>query len=255
MRYTYAYRTSDGRRLEGSIDAPSRDEAFAALRSEGIRPIKVTASNGIKANGEPTGIRKRVVAIVAVTASLVAAVCTYVFLRIEPHAETMPQDFSVRHQIYGDRSIIENGIATGWKACGLNGGETVLACFAQPGIAARVGSDIPSQAKAIEASLSNELKSDEGELLEYRQLKQIVEGMKVELRQYIAAGGTAEGYVRRLVERQNQEAAYYRAARQELQDSRARLGEYELNALWTEKNAELRAIGLPMLRDPSESRE
>ena len=254
MRYTYAYRTSEGKRLEGSIDAPSRDEAFALLRSDGIRPIKVTAADGSKANGAPTGIRKRVVAIVAVAASLVAAVCTYAFLRVEPPSESEPQDFSVRHQIYGDRSIIENGIATGWKACGLDRGETILASFAQPGIATRIGSDVSSLANSIEASLANELKSDDGELLEYRQLKQIIEGMKVELRQYIAAGGTAEGYARRLVERQNQEAAYYRAAKQELQDARSRLGEDELNALWAEKNAELRAIGLPMLHDPNESR-
>lgn len=254
MRYTYAYRTSEGKRLEGSIDAPSRDEAFALLRSDGIRPIKVTAADGSKANGAPTGIRKRVVAIVAVAASLVAAVCTYAFLHVEPQRESEHQDFSVRHQIYGDRNIIENGMSTGWKACGLDRGEMILACFAQPGIATRVGSDFSSLAKTIEASLANELKSDEAELLEYRQLKQIIEGMKVELRQYMAAGGSAEGYVRRLVERQNQEAAYYRAAKQELMDARSRLGEDELNALWAEKNAELRAIGLPMLQDPNESR-
>ena len=41
MRFTYYYKTSDNVRHEAEISAPSRDEAFAALRDRGIRPIKV----------------------------------------------------------------------------------------------------------------------------------------------------------------------------------------------------------------------
>ena len=52
MKYTYAYKTSDGVRHEDSLDAGSRDEAFAVLRGRGIRPIKVVAADGSKENGE-----------------------------------------------------------------------------------------------------------------------------------------------------------------------------------------------------------
>ena len=51
MKYTYAYKTSDGMRHEASMDAPSREAVFEALRAEGIRPIKVVAADGSKANG------------------------------------------------------------------------------------------------------------------------------------------------------------------------------------------------------------
>ena len=39
MKYTYIYKTSDGIRREGAMDAPSRDEVFMALRKEGIRYV------------------------------------------------------------------------------------------------------------------------------------------------------------------------------------------------------------------------
>ena len=40
-KFSYFYKTSDGVRHEAEITAPSKDEAFARLRKEGIRPIKV----------------------------------------------------------------------------------------------------------------------------------------------------------------------------------------------------------------------
>ena len=39
--WTYSYKTSDGVRHEGTLSAPSKDMAFAALREKGIRPIRV----------------------------------------------------------------------------------------------------------------------------------------------------------------------------------------------------------------------
>ena len=57
MKYTYAYKTSDGTRHEASIDAESREAVFAALRAKGIKAIKVVAADGSKANGEVRGIK------------------------------------------------------------------------------------------------------------------------------------------------------------------------------------------------------
>lgn len=67
MKYTYAYKTSDGVRHEAEIEAESREVVFETLRGRGIRPIKVIAADGSKENGEGRGrgVRKQVVAGIA----------------------------------------------------------------------------------------------------------------------------------------------------------------------------------------------
>lgn len=83
MKYTYIYKTSDGIRREGAMDAPSRDEVFMALRKEGIRAIKVIAADGSKANGEIRGVRKRVVTLLVLLGILLTAgLSFYYFSRI-----------------------------------------------------------------------------------------------------------------------------------------------------------------------------
>ena len=77
MKYSYAYKTSDGARHEDAMDAPSREAVFEALRAKGIKAIKVVASDGSKANGEVHGVNSRAVVGVAVAAAIVAAACAY----------------------------------------------------------------------------------------------------------------------------------------------------------------------------------
>lgn len=55
MKYTYAYKTSDGTRHEDAMEAESREAVFKALREKGIKAIKVVAADGSKANGEVRG--------------------------------------------------------------------------------------------------------------------------------------------------------------------------------------------------------
>ena len=49
--FRYIYKTSQGVRQTAEMSAATRDEVFAALREKGIRPIKVVAADGSKANG------------------------------------------------------------------------------------------------------------------------------------------------------------------------------------------------------------
>lgn len=92
MRYTYIYKTADGVRTEGRFDAQSRDEVFAALRKRGIRPIKVLAADGAKANGEIHGVRKRVVSLFVGVSILVTAVCAAIVMsRIPRDPATNPE--------------------------------------------------------------------------------------------------------------------------------------------------------------------
>ena len=77
MKFTYAYKTSDGVRHEAAMDAESREAVFAALRQQGIKAIKVVAADGSKANGEIRGIRKRVLAASVIATALLAGIAVY----------------------------------------------------------------------------------------------------------------------------------------------------------------------------------
>ena len=237
-KFHYFYQSKENKNLDGWIVAKSRDDAYAQLRKQSIKPYKVVGKDPIA--------WKRWAAI-AVLAVALAGTYAWLALRSEPVA---PDEQFVRHQIYGAESVIRNGISTEWSACGLDEGERYLARYAQPGIRVAYRRRTPETASAVEASLARHLEVEDSELLEYRQLKQIVESIKDELRAYIKSGGNVDGFLDRLQERQDQEVAYYNAANQELENAKATMPEDELYNLWAAKNAELRAIGLPMLKEP-----
>lgn len=84
MDYVYYYKTSDGVRREGRVTAPTRADAFAVLRSEGIRPIKLIACDGSKENGEPSksgAWRKKAAYAGAAIALAAVAACAAYFAR------------------------------------------------------------------------------------------------------------------------------------------------------------------------------
>ena len=237
-KFHYFYQSKENKNLDGWIVAKSRDDAYAQLRKQSIKPYKVVGKDPIA--------WKRWAAI-AVLAVALAGTYAWLALRSEPVA---PDEQFVRHQIYSAESVVRNGMSTEWSACGLDEGERYLARYAQPGIRVAYRRRTPETASAVEASLSRHLEVEDSELLEYRQLKQIVESIKDELRAYIKSGGNVDGFLDRLQERQDQEVAYYNAANQELENAKATMPEDELYNLWAAKNAELRAIGLPMLKEP-----
>ena len=86
MKYTYAYKTSDGVRHEESMNAASREDVFAELRKRGIKAIKVVAADGSKANGEVRGVRKRIVAALVVLVAVAVGIAAY-FIRTGGTAE------------------------------------------------------------------------------------------------------------------------------------------------------------------------
>ena len=101
MKFTYAYKSSDGVRHEAAIEAESRDEVFQLLRGRGIRPIKVVAADGSKANGEVRGLRKRAVFALVALAALVAGVVAYLGGERTGAATASSSAASApRHQIY-----------------------------------------------------------------------------------------------------------------------------------------------------------
>ena len=117
MKYTYAYKTSDGVRYEASMNAASRDEVFVALRKQGIKAIKVVAADGSKANGEIHGVRKRVVAALVAFVALGVGIVAY-FSGTRSGGDlggSVATAFATgqdRRQVIGDAAIIEKARAT-----------------------------------------------------------------------------------------------------------------------------------------------
>ena len=257
MKYTYAYKTSDGMRHEDSMDASSREEVFTALRKKGIKAIKVVAGDGSKANGELHGVRKRMVAVlVAVAAIAAAVVASYTSRKTQPPVPT-PVNSSPRHQIYGDPAVMEGLDRGDFSAALPRQGDRMLAMFAQPGryMCAKgadprrlSGADAEAFAEYAEKELpaGRDLRIAAGDSREFRELKQIVNGMRGEMREYLANGnGTPRSYWRRLNERTAEEMRIYERIRRELENEPS-------HEAWDGKNNALRRLGLRTIPNPNE---
>ena len=246
MKYTYAYKTSDGVRHEATMNAASRDEVFAALRKQGIKAIKVVAADGSKANGEIHGVRKRVVAaLVAFVALGVGIVAYFSGTRtgsdLGGSVKTSFQTDQARRQVIGDAAIIEKGIRNGWSDVFELEGERFLASFAIPGV--KAGQRNTSE-KEFTAALENKCVVADSDSLEARQIKAMVEGMKNEARRYLAAGGSIVEYGKRLTERQDAEIAIYNRVKEEVEKVKASLPEEDFIQYWERRNDELRNLGI-----------
>jgi hypothetical protein len=244
MKYTYAYKTSDGVRHEDSMNAASREEVFAALRAKGIKAIKVVAADGSKANGEVRGVRKRVVAVLIAIVALGVGVCAYLGGALtggSPVSGTAFQTDQARRQVIGDAAIIEKGILSGWSDVFELEGERFLASFAIPGV--KAGQRNTSE-KEFAAALENKCVVADSDSLEARQIKAMVEGMKNEARRYLAAGGTVVEYGKRLTERQDAEIAVYNRVKADLEKARKLMTESAFMTYWEKRNDELRNLGI-----------
>ena len=262
MKYTYAYKTSDGTRHEASMEAESREAVFAALRAKGIKAIKVVAADGSKANGEVRGVRKRVLVTAVVAAVLLTAAIGYWLVRSNSAALLADSQSPIpslsaetRRQVIGDAAVIEKGIRTGWSEVFPEEGERFFASFAIPGVKAgqrnttveeiekalarnwHEGSDLPCQ-------------STVGDGLEARQIRAMVEGMKREARAYIAAGGTIVEYGKRLTERQDAEIAIYERTKAEIEAAKKTLSDDALVEFWEKRNDQLRNLGIRLVPLP-----
>ena len=263
MRYTYAYKTSDGTRHEASLDAESREAVFAELRKRGIKAIKVVAADGSKANGEIRGIRKRVLVSSVIGAALFAGFFVVLTLRTSSTAQSIALRTarvavsSPRHQIYGDPVITERFERGEIDDILTRPGDRVLASFAQPG--RRVGAKAKREFAIADDELRDlEILAQEGllskddlvvtedELREIRELKQVVNGMREEMRGYLANGnGTVRTFARRLIERSVKEAEIYNRVFRELEQEKSA-------EVRSRKNAELRQLGLRTIPAPRE---
>ena len=198
------------------MNAASRDEVFKALREKGIKAIKVVAADGSKANGEVRGVRKRVVAALVIGVSLLVGGAVFFSLQSTNSSLLTPNSsliHSPRHQIYGDPAIV-GGLERGELAEILPRlGDQLLAIFAQPGkfmcphgfdprrLNPKDGAALAEYA-STELAAERDLEINPEDSREVCELKQIVNGIRQELREYLANGnGTPRSFWRRLNER------------------------------------------------------
>ena len=97
-----------------------------------------------------------------------------------------------------------------------------------------------------ELSAERDIAVDAGEERELRELKQIINGIREEMRYYLANGnGTPRSFWRRLNERTAQEIQIYERTRRELENEKS-------EEAWEQKNEALRRIGLRTIPNPNE---
>ena len=186
MKYTYAYKTPDGIRHEDSMNASSR-----------IKAIKVVAADGSKANGEVRGVRKRAVVALVALAAVCAGVIAYISgERTGANVAANPAVSSPRHQIYGDPAVLERFERGDFEKVLPREGDRMLAVFAQPGrfLCAKGANPrylAAAQDAAFAAYAKDELAPERDIVIapedarEIKELKQIVNGMREELRGYL----------------------------------------------------------------------
>ena len=259
MKYTYAYKTSDGKRHEAAMEAVSREAVFEALRAQGIKAIKVVAADGSKANGaESAGGRASTRAALwgaAILAAVAVGVLWFVGSRgrspaqgggeaQSPGGEAKATFFltaQTRRQVIGDVAVIEKGIRTGWADVFEREGDRFFASFAIPG--AEAGQRNTSE-EELRRALESAVEATPDDSLEIRQIKAMVEGMKEETRRYIAAGGTAVGYGQRLVERQEAEIAIYGRVKSDIEAAHKKMDSSAFEDYLEKRNDELRNLGI-----------
>lgn len=253
MRFLYEYRTSENVPQSGTIAAPNRDAAFAMLKERGIRPSKVVEAPGVFNKVFGKGKRWLAIAFLLVVALGATLALTRTTAELKEAKEevslvTLPFEDMTRRQVIGDTMLIEKGIRDGWSEVFAEEGERFLASFAVPGVPVGVRN---TSEEAISAALARKVVVEPSDGLEARQIKAMVEGMKEELRDYLAAGGTIVGYGKELVKRQEQEIAYYTRAKAEIDKLKASgASDDEIFAVWEDRNNKLRRMGIKLVSLP-----
>ena len=257
MKFIYSYNTKQNERREGlTISAPSRDAAFSELNKRGIRPYKLYPAPGLWNKVLSIGWRGFAIILLAAVLGISVVVALNLhkdIVQLEQNEDvreivTGAITSKVRRQLIGDQGFIEKGIRTGWSDVFDHEGERFLASFAIPGVTATVRT---TNVAALEESLKRKVEAKESDGMEARQIKAMVEGMKDELRRFLASGGTIEQYGRRLVARQDEEIALYTRTSNEIeQAAKSNLGKSEIAELVDRRNEDLRRMGIKLIQMP-----
>lgn len=249
MKFLYEYRTSDNVKHDDVICASDRDAAYAALKKRGIKPSRLVEAPGVV--NYLVGRGKRWIVVAALVVVSVALALSVKRNRIDSVAVEEVSvalntlDSPMRRQVIGDAGVIGKGVRTGWADVFEHDGERFLSSFAIPGVPAGVRATSEDE---VRAALSRKIEVSAEDSIESRQIKAMVEGMKGELRRFLADGGTIVQYGKRLVERQEMEIAYYNRAKATMERAmKDGVGIQELDEIVSKENAGLRKMGIKLV--------
>ena len=251
MKFLYEYQDKANKRHKGTLNAATRADAYVALKTQGIKPIRCDEAPGFF--NLLFGKGKRWLAIV-----ILAAACVVLAVVVGRGVLTAPQpssveesfDSPIRRQIIGDAAIIEKGLRTGWADVFVSEGDRFLASFAIPGVS-------PAIRSTTEEELRNALASENAagrrvpDTLEARQIHAIVAGMKKEINGLLKDGWTLREVGTALVRRQEQEIGYYERAKTEIETAaKSKMAPAALEELLDRRNDSLRKLGIRLVSMP-----
>lgn len=242
MKFVYQYRTRDNAVHSGEIVAADRDAAFRELKAKGVKPSRLTEASGFFNKLLGKGKRWIAIGVLSLSVLFLAALLLTRFTRQEPLSVDSHSPMP-RQQVYGDPAILSGFERDGFASVFDHPGERLLAIYSRPGRIVDSPNDVSARDLGEALGHKIEFNSEDGE--EVVKFKRIVLAMKDELRQYLADGGTSEGYLRRLVKRQG----YEFDVRDEV--FRSLKGVADIS-VWEEKNAYLRNLGIETIEPPQD---
>lgn len=250
MKFLYEYQDKANKRHRGVLNAPTRADAYAALKAQGIKPIHCDEAPGFF--NLLFGKGKRWIAIIVLGAlCLVLAVVVGRGVLTAPQPSSVEESFDspIRRQIIGDAAIIEKGLRTGWADVFDAEGDRFLASFAIPGVAPAIRST--TEEKLREALETQTLGNSTTQTLEARQIRAIVSGMKKEINKLLKDGWTLREVGIALVRRQEQEIGYYERAKTEIETAaKSKMSPKALEELLDRRNDSLRKLGIRLVSMP-----
>lgn len=250
MKFLYEHQDKANKRHRGVLNAPTRADAYAALKAQGIKPIHCDEAPGFF--NLLFGKGKRWIAIIVLGAlCLVLAVVVGRGVLTAPQPSSVEESFDspIRRQIIGDAAIIEKGLRMGWADVFDAEGDRFLASFAIPGVAPAIRST--TEEKLREALETQTLGNSTTQTLEARQIRAIVSGMKKEINKLLKDGWTLREVGIALVRRQEQEIGYYERAKTEIETAaKSKMSPKALEELLDRRNDSLRKLGIRLVSMP-----
>lgn len=238
MKYRYLYQTKENENREGEIRAANRAEAYAALRKQGIRPYRVIGD-------DPWRWRPLALGVLLPLAAIALTAAVFVWRASSDRVAPIP-----RAQLVGDRSLIFDGVRSCWKDVLASPLDRYLSAYAQPGAAACPPLLTTDELSAFPAELEKGMARSSDESPEVRQLKNILAGMREEMRTALANGSTVGDYLVWLETRQTEELDFRERAAARVRNAPTAL-RYQT---WKGVNERLRARGMEQLEAPPDMR-
>lgn len=234
MKYQYFYQTKTNENRSGWINARDRENAYTLLRKQGIRPYRIVGDDPV--NWRPW-------AVGALIAALVVSLSVVAVLALRSKDDREP---AARAQLYGDASVIAAGVYSEWSGFLSRPLDRFLAAYAQPGSNALAPLMTADEIASFPDDLEKGMEYVDGEPMEVRQLKNIIAGLRMEMRQHLSAGESVGQYMEFLENRQQSEREFRDHAAESLQ----RVPESHIYDAWLGVNARLRERGIAPLPMP-----